>query len=257
LNNNFEILRDRFDGKATTVELSNTIPTLTADALSSAISRTINKFNCDLNIVVDVTTFTRESLLILLKILFEDSNLINNTNFIYTGSESMSDEWLSSGLKELRPVLGYAGEFSPASASHLIILLGFEVERAKEIINNTEPNLLSIGIGHQQESITSYFYDKNLEHLQELCQFYGFEYSPFYYSLTDPVVSMNDIGNYLADFTNHNNIIAPLNNKISTIGAGLLAIKDQKIQICYSQMNIYNYTNYSSPSDNCYLFKIT
>jgi hypothetical protein len=168
----------------------------------------------------------------------------------------MSDEWLSSGLKELRPVLGYAGEFSPSIASHLIILMGFEVERAKEIINNTEPNYLSIGIGGQSDSITSYFHDKNKEYLQELCQFYGFEYSPFHFSLTDPMVAMDDIKKYLKDFNKYNNIIAPLNNKISTIGAGLLAINDQSIQLCYSQMNIYNFTNYSSSSDKCYVFKV-
>ena len=53
-----------------------------------------------------------------------------------------------------------------------------------------------------------------------------------------------------------NIVIAPMNNKISTVGASLAAISNENIQLAYAKASLYNTDGYSSPSDNVYFFKI-
>ena len=50
-----------------------------------------------------------------------------------------------------------------------------------------------------------------------------------------------------------NTVIAPMNNKISTVGAALAALKNPNIQISYAQADIYNVVGYSMPNDDYYL----
>ena len=53
-----------------------------------------------------------------------------------------------------------------------------------------------------------------------------------------------------------NTVIAPLNTKISTIGADLAALENENIQLAYAKPNIYNVDGYSIPNEFIYLDKI-
>jgi hypothetical protein len=47
-----------------------------------------------------------------------------------------------------------------------------------------------------------------------------------------------------------------MNTKISTVGAALAAIKQESIQLCYAQANIYNVERYSAVSDEVFIFEL-
>jgi len=51
-----------------------------------------------------------------------------------------------------------------------------------------------------------------------------------------------------------NIVIFAMNNKVSTLGVGPLALEKKNIQLCYAPALIYNYVDYSSQGNECYLF---
>ena len=80
-------------------------------------------------IIFDISTFTREMLLIILKVL-DYFEFLKHTSFVYTPSKSMNKNWLSKGVLNTRSVLGYAGDFDLNNETHLVVLSGFEIERS-------------------------------------------------------------------------------------------------------------------------------
>ena len=59
-----------------------------------------------------------------------------------------------------------------------------------------------------------------------------------------------------AAVSGHNALIAPMNTKISTVGAALLAMEDDTIQLCYATAHQYNEKGYSTPGQECYYFNV-
>jgi hypothetical protein len=57
----------------------------------------------------------------------------------------------------------------------------------------------------------------------------------------------------LEAFPRHNIVIAPINTKLSTLGAAFFALKNESVQICYAQALLYNVRGYSRQSDYCYV----
>lgn len=62
------------------------------------------------SLVVDITTFRREELLILLRALSTlPKRTLAETSFLYSIAASMG-KWLSNNVRQIRPVIGYPGE---------------------------------------------------------------------------------------------------------------------------------------------------
>ena len=97
-------------------------------------------------LVIDITTFTHEALLILIKNLYLHQSSFDSILLIYNGAKEYSP-WLSKGCKEVRNVIGFPGMFNPSYKYHLIILTGFEYERATRLVELMEPDILSMGNG--------------------------------------------------------------------------------------------------------------
>ena len=47
-----------------------------------------------------------------------------------------------------------------------------------------------------------------------------------------------------------------MNTKISTLGTAMSAMKNEEVQVCYAEVQQYNYHNYSIPKDYYYLFQL-
>ena len=241
-----------FSGKGREISLPHSNPRGIADSIFSAL--TPNFLNHQ-NILVDISTFTRESLLILLKVLNQHEQFHQKLQLIYTCAETSTD--LSHDLVELRSVMGYMGEMKPAKPLHLIIMLGFEYERAQQVIEAYEPDYISIGYGGSKESISSDLHKLNVKFKEKLISIYtDHVINQFDHSLVDPFKTENKLSEVVDSKPSCNTVIAPLNNKISTVGAGLLAIKRPEVQVCYTQMGGYNTANYSSASDQCYVIDL-
>lgn len=214
------------------------------------------------NFLVDITTFTHEGLLILFRLFQLKIKENQKLFFCYNGAKDYSfnesepeKKWLSKGVRSVRSILGYPGHFDPSKKNHLVILFGFERERTKKLIDIFEYDFVSIAFGSKDASITQEHQLLNEKRHKELFDFYP-NTKKFEISLVDPYETKTQVLDHLSNFDECNTVIAPMNNKISSIGAGLATIEKHEIQLCYLTANTYNYKYYSTPGEHCYLFEI-
>jgi len=133
----------------------------------------------------------------------------------------------------------------------LVILTGFEWERATRLVDLLEPDALSIGIGkdptnlNHQETMTNFENDfKNwMENLK------GVRHNQFIFSCSEINSIISSLQKILTEFPSDNFIFVPLNTKLSTISTALVALDNSKVQVCYPIPEVYN-MSYSEPIDN-------
>lgn len=256
---NSNYLRQRFGNKAVSVYLETANPLKSADNFKKALLQTL-EYKAE-KYLIDITTFTHESLLILLKILQDNLDIKKTVQFVYTSAAEyavgmdVKDKWLSKGIGEIRSILGYPGLLLPSRKVHLIVLVGFESERAAKLIDEYEPASVSLGFGKAEDSINIRHHEANLVFHNMLSMKYG-NVMDFTFSCIDPFETKQVIIEQIAKKPGYNVVIAAMNTKISTIGAALVAFEDEKIQLCYAHANQYNVESYSLPGEECFIFDL-
>lgn len=261
---NKELLIGIFKDKARTLDLSRGNPITIADDMIHFLDELFNlKEGPARKLLIDFSTFPREVLLILLK-WFVDIRLNkrHHIRLVYNAAadysineEKAEDKWLTQGIGEIRSILGYPGLLNPSQKLHLVIMVGFEFERAQKFIEAYEPHITSLGVGKDGCSITPELQKINLIKHQKIKYLYG-NIAEFHFSCIDPIQTKKDLKAHLDKYPGYNTVIAPLNTKIATIGAALLAVEKPEIQLCYADANIYNIEGYSIPGEDCYLFDL-
>jgi hypothetical protein len=247
---------DKLFPKASWAMLDTTQPLKTADALFKMVEGDSIQ---DKHIVVDMTTFTHETLLILFKVL-DMKHLLQRTLFLYCCAKTYSNEeldgkkWLSRGVGVVRSVLGYPGQMRPSQNLHLIVLTGFEVERVSELIRRYEPSIISLGYPKSDEPNASLHENLSSTSYKILKAIHG-SVQEFVFDCYDPQKTEQAIVDQMRKITGHNTVVAPLNTKLSTIGEAMAATSQEDIQLCYAEALVYNYQHYSTPGDTCYLFQ--
>jgi hypothetical protein len=259
---NTEYLRQRFEAKSTVIALDINDPIKTGDEIKNAFEQ-IKSAN-PLRYLIDITTFTHESLLILIKLLSSCLKDSDTAHCVYVGAKDYSiddkdeDKWLSKGIADIRSVLGYPGEMNPSKPTHLIVIVGFEYERAAALIREIEPHIISLGYGKSGTESDPRHASPNMHFhklLERIASTYG-EAPNFEFSCTSHIDTKDALIKCANKFSDHNVIIVPMNTKISTVGAALVALEKEQIQLCYAQPMHYNYNRYSIPNENFYLFDI-
>lgn len=212
--------------------------------------------------LLDITTFTHEGLLMLFKLLQLRLKPNDNLFLCYNGAKEYSckeinpdDKWLSKGVNTVRSILGYPGLLDPSKKNHLIILFGFESERTSRLIDIYDYDLVSLAFGSKGASIAEEHQKLNETRHEALLRHYV-AVQKFEISLVDAEETKNQLLSYIKEYSDYNTVIAPMNTKISSIGASLAAINNPEIQLCYVTANQYNIEGYSQPSDYCYIFKL-
>ena len=230
-------------------------------------------------VLVDITTFTHEMVLIMLRMLHVlHPNL--NVSFTYANAgdydpqsieniTNISSKWLSKGISEIRSVIGYPGNPQPMNRNHLVIVVGYEYDRALSIISELEPSSLSLAFGKSDSQTSEHkSFDKHYgakEHFKELtssalASFPEGMLHTFEISCDNPQKTKEEIKSHLhsigVEKERTNVTIFALNNKPSTLGVGLFGIENEYVQLCYAPALIYNYANYSTPGSYCYLFDL-
>lgn len=203
------------------------------------------------NIVVDISTFTHEVLLILIRALYISKNEFEKILFLYNGAEKYS-EWLSKGCKDIRNVIGYPGYWNPSYKYHLIVLSGFEKERIAGLVEMLEPDSLSLGVcsdstnDNHNNKILEYreTFDEWARNLQVIKKYEKFDFSCIYIEET-----IRNIEKIITSDSKMNYILAPLNTKLSTVAAGIVALRNEAVQLCYPIPEAYN-IEYALPSGN-------
>lgn len=210
------------------------------------------------NLVVDISTFTHEMLLILIKVLHEKKENFETILFAYNGAKEYSvgdtpeNKWLSKGCKLIRNVYGYPGTSRITRKNHLIVLTGFEIERATKLIGEINPDYLTLGDGIEP---TENEHSKPMKYFKERFNewknsFPAMETDNFDFSCRDVRKTVESIQSIISKNGDRNYILVPLNTKLSTLAVGIVALRDPSIQVYYSIPEIYNYCAYSTPSDN-------
>jgi hypothetical protein len=222
----------------------------TFDIFYSFFNEYLDKKNIP-NVVIDITTFTREVLLILIKVLSIDI-FINcfSVKLIYTPAESYP-VWLTKGVRKIRSVFGYSGLHLPSKKLLLIILNGFETERTKEIIDSFESNGILLGKPTEIDSINDDLNRISKEKFNHIVDKYGDSIlEKFEFSCQDIIKTKHTIETLVRKYRDEYNIvISPLNNKVSSLGVALLGIEDENVQVCYASANQYNIKDYSKGCD--------
>lgn len=255
------------EGRHRVVDIDLNSPITAADEFSAILSGNIFR-ECIGEIFLDATTFTHEQLLILLRI-FEVAKVKKRIFVGYTGAAvysfntTVEHAWLSRGVSHIRSVLGYPGSLAPSKRLHLIILVGFEHERAAAMIERFEPAKLTLGVGDLHQSVSTSLHATNQRFFNELKGFIErtrmtFDsVETFTFSCIDPILTRNAVLDQASAGTDFNIVVCPMNTKLSTIGAGLAALKDERIQLAYARAIEYNETGYSSPSGEATIYELS
>lgn len=240
-----------------------------ADLLSQQL--TVALADPTAKLLIDITSLSHELLVLLLGMLHELGGL-NRTSLIYVGAAGYSTNtepnamWLSRGVRDVRSVLGFPGTMLPSRKLHLLILTGFEVERATEVILRYEPASISIGMGAKGQSISDSHHSKNKEFFDGIAAFataqdYGTDdVSQFSFSCISPTETKDQLVahiNELGGFAQKNLVVCPLNTKLSTVGVVLAALEYPDIQICYAEPDEYNADGYATPGDEATIVSLS
>jgi hypothetical protein len=252
-------LCEMFSGRASLAEISMENPLIIADQLQREIRKV--PISPDTTYVVDITSFTHEALLILLRVLQAVVTSSDTVIGLYNGAADYSVDlspdakWLTKGVGEIRSVLGYPGEMIPTQKVHLIVLVGYEMERAERIIGAYEPSRLSLGYGSPFESISPPLHELNKKFYSKLSDRYR-GVSDFMFSCEDALAAKASVEGQANSAPGYNVFVAPMNTKLSTVGVALAAFDNPAMQLCYATAEQYNVESYSLPSTECYIFTI-
>ncbi len=254
-----ERLERIFEGKGARIGLDKNQPLRTADALQTALSKVTDETR-PLHYVLDITTFTTEALLILLRILQQQLRRKDPVELIYTTAAEYSvglkpeEKWLAKGVQDVRSVLGYPGLARPSRKSHLIVLVGLDSDRAIELIDSYEPHVVSLGFG-DPETPTEVANSGMSRLAYQAVARRIVSYKEFVFSPSDPFVTELAIRRQVEIEPGANVLIAPMNTKVSTVGAAGAAFANDDIRLCYASARIYNVQGYSRPSDHCFIIR--
>jgi hypothetical protein len=254
---NLQTLVSHFSNQMIPIQLNTSEPLEVAATLQSALGEFIGRAEAD-PAVIDITSFRREELLMLLALLKLKGALVSkHWHLAYVGAQNMG-EWLSGKVTAHRSVLGYPGDIRPSRSTRVVVLMGFEIARARSIIETYEPKQLILGMGRKSESITDSLYERNKELFLEITrEFRGSIEKEFEFSAREPIAVKRELEAVILPDDSTNVVIAPLHTKLSTIGVGLYGLEHSEAQVCYAPVEEYNEAAYSAPGRDIYLIPIT
>jgi len=259
---NLQKLTEIFENKATVAYLDLSLPVDVADSIIEHLNK-INSIHKISSVFIDITTFTHESLLILLAIIKEKFKLIkiicgyNNAKEYSTDKKTVETKWLSRGIGEVRSILGYSGKQKPSKENLLMVIVGYEYERAARIIDIISPDHLAIGYNVEDTATTEKNRSANEGYAKLLKKMAAYfeQTTDFVVPSNNPYKAYQAICEELDSISNEVNIIiVPMNNKLSTLGVALVGLTRPEVQICYAPALVYNASSYSSPGASCYIF---
>lgn len=211
----------------------------------------LNSFNFSKyeNISVDMTSFTDESLLILLNVLYYKN--FKNVEIFYslpktykTNSSGVNSLSLSYGIKDLRNIIGFPGIFNPLWQNHLIIIGGFELDRILYLIEILDYSKVTVLFGKRDGSVSEHLFEVSRQVEEKIT------YASRYVTIKNITVNnlercIKDLNQMLKSCINENVTIVPLGSKITTLAAYTVCRKNDRIQLLYTNVENYH-KDYSS-----------
>jgi hypothetical protein len=134
------ILQDKGAIKEIPTEEYNPSPAI--NCLYYILKEKLEKTKSNLSLNLDVTTFTKQHLMLLLKTI-DDLGVWEKLRIFYTEPKEYNVDLflpMSKGLSELSRIDNFISSNSPNLSKMLVIFLGYEGDRAKAIYENEDPN---------------------------------------------------------------------------------------------------------------------
>jgi len=176
-------------------------------------------------ITLDISTFTKRHLLLLLRALHQ-IHLLNHTRLLYTEPKKYVIDLvqpLSFGLKEISVIPTFSGQCDPHKDLLLVIFLGYEGDRAMALFENMDPHRCITVIPKpayrpEWEGTTEKMNSTILNALDKK--------SIKYADSRNPVRVTEHLRNILSEYPRdkYNYYIAPLGTKPQTVGIFLYTI---------------------------------
>ncbi|MGA7497925.1 MAG: hypothetical protein WBX00_14465 [Isosphaeraceae bacterium] len=232
-------------------------PSVQLESLRSIFSRKALDREAVKSITIDATSFNRETLLMLFG-LFEVFFPRARTRVFYVSPVKYGD-WLSAGFKQVRNVVGFAGLQIPSRKTLLVVLYGFEHQRALKTIEEYEPSKVLLGYGGTPTEIE--FLKRNREELDKVqvkLMLSQQDVEDFEFP-ADSIAKCADrleqvVQPHLNEF---NVVVAPMSTKLSTIAAYLVARRLPQIQVIYCVPGEYNIQGYSDGAKSVFTEELT
>ena len=199
------------------------------------------------DIAVDITTFPRQELLLLLRVL-DSFPWRPRIRIFYAEPETYATEstggWLTRGVKSVSSVPGFGGIQEPGKKKLLVLFLGHEEERAAITWKRHQPNM----------TVTIL---PNPSYRHELDGIAAKQQELFFTRLANtkphpgvPALGIDQSEEAVVDLWDkyhdtHYLVVAPLGTKIQTLGIFRATRKKPSIQITYAVPSIYNFKSYS------------
>jgi len=213
-------------------------------------------------LIIDITVFTKAYFFLLFKIMKEKLNL-HECWVVYTEPEKYKSKStdrneiiLTEGLDRVESIPGFVGS-SVNSKDALIVILGFEGKRSREVFNSVDPGLTyavngfpSFQLGWHKISL-----EANLLFLQES----GASDHLFFAPAVDPFETRNTVSRIVEEIEKKNKdiniIVSPLGTKLQAFGVLLYALGNKKIKVIYPFPSVYK-PDYSYKYGPTWIFKV-
>jgi hypothetical protein len=209
----------------------------------------------DGGITVDISTFPRRELLILLHLLqsrYPDVGLrllYSEPSQYATENSDTNKRWLTQGVRAVEPIPGFCGIQYPRRGSLLVMILGHEGERTHITLRRHQPDkVIFLGQGAEQfhQGLREIAEDQNrqmIEQYGESC-FWSTRLSA--HGVQQTAIELNRI--FQQHRYSYNMFVAPNGTKLQALGAYLAAKQNPEIQITYAEPVLYNWEVFSEGS---------
>lgn len=185
------------------------------------------------SITIDITTFTKQYLLVLLK--FIEKQAPKSTRLFYTEPEDYAVKWdkpLSYGLIDIVSVPSYGGHFAVEKESLLILMLGYEGDRAYGIWERFTPHKTIVAVG--RPSFRDYWEGRVEEFNRKLISKLPRDAVCYFHTL-DPFEVSRNLDNLIELYSDRFNIsVSPLGPKPQVVGCYLSVRRHPDVQIVYA-----------------------
>lgn len=201
------------------------------------IIREFNKFRveenidfCQTKVILDISTFNRQNLLVILRSLRKILN-VPELEIIYTVPKEVNDE-LSKGAAGFSNIPFFDGKFSIEKKKLLILLIGYEVDRPLLMWRELEPSRVILAEG--VEPTAEHFYKRNKEATDEIRKFIR-PFENMQICANDPYKARDQLINiFMKELKNYNIFVSPLNTKLQVVGLYLAWEENPDVQIIIS-----------------------
>jgi len=204
-------------------------------------------------VTVDISTFPREELLLLLRYL--DNNVGRGLiRLLYgepakyaTEAKNEEDRWLTRGVKSVHPVAGFGGFQLPGRPKILVVVLGHEGERTHICIRRHQPDEIIL-IPQGKEQHHAGLREISDQQNQEVISLYGEKHIwPAGLPSRGVIETEQAILEIFKKYRySHNMFVAANGTKLQLIGVYVATRVFTEIQITYAAPAVYNWESYSS-----------